>query len=165
MLRGVLREHAASRSSLGWIDFHTGLGPRGHGELIYAGGNVAADIARTKAWWGDAVTSYFDGTSTSAPLTGVNGYAASDECPDADFAGIALEYGTYPVEQALQALRAEHWLHNHPEAARTQRDEIKRAIRDVFYIDADDWKAIVMAQAVDACRIAISRLSRSSIRV
>ena len=25
------------RSRLGWIDFHTGLGPRGHGEKIYAG--------------------------------------------------------------------------------------------------------------------------------
>ena len=33
-------------------------GPRGHGEKIYAGGNVAADIARAKAWWGDDVTSY-----------------------------------------------------------------------------------------------------------
>ena len=53
MLRGVLREHAARRSALGWIDFHTGLGPRGHGEKIYAGRNMAADIARTKAWWGD----------------------------------------------------------------------------------------------------------------
>ena len=121
VLRAVLREHAASRSALGWIDFHTGLGPRGHGEKIYAGGNVAADIARTKAWWGDEVTSYFDGTSTSASLTGVNGYAAYDECPHAEFAGMALEYGTCPIEQVLQALRAEHWLHNHPEASRLQR--------------------------------------------
>jgi hypothetical protein len=162
VLRAVLRDHAASRSALGWIDFHTGLGPRGHGELIYAGGNVAADIARTKSWWGDGVTSYFDGTSTSAALTGVNGYAAYDECPNVDFAGIALEYGTYPVEQSLQALRAEHWLHNHPEAAPALRSEIKRAIRDVFYIDADDWKAMVHTQAVDACRMAIGRLARAS---
>jgi hypothetical protein len=165
VLRSVLREHAARRRALGWIDFHTGLGPRGHGEMIYAGGNVAADIARTKAWWGDQVTSYFDGTSTSASLTGVNGYAAYDECPDAEFAGIALEYGTCPIEQTLQALRAEHWLHKHPEASSVQRREIKRAIRDVFYIDADDWKAMVLAQAVDACRVAIGRLARASIRI
>jgi hypothetical protein len=162
VLRAVLREHAANRSALGWIDFHTGLGPRGHGEMIYAGGNVAPDIARTKAWWGDQVTSFFDGTSTSAPLTGINGYAAYDECPDAAFAGMALEYGTYPIEQTLQALRAEHWLHNHPEASRAQRSEIKRAIRDVFYIDADDWKAMVHAQAVEACRTALGHLARAS---
>ncbi|HEY2862682.1 MAG TPA: M14 family metallopeptidase [Casimicrobiaceae bacterium] len=161
VLRAVLRDHASGRSALGWIDFHTGLGPRGHGEMIYAGGDVAADIARTKAWWGEKVTSYFDGTSTSASLTGVNGYAAYDECPDAEFTGIALEYGTVPIEQTLQALRAEHWLHNHSDAPRTQREEIKRAIRDVFYIDSDDWKATVHAQAIDACRTAIAQLSRA----
>jgi len=165
VLRAVLREHATARSALGWIDFHTGLGPRGHGELIYAGGNVAADIARTKAWWGDQVTSYFDGTSTSASLTGVNGYAAYDECPDAEFAGMALEYGTCPIEQTLQALRAEHWLHNHPEASRSQRDEIKNAIRDVFYIDSDDWKAMVLEQAADACSTAVGRLARASANI
>lgn len=164
-LRAVLRKHADKRSTLGWIDFHTGLGPRGHGEMIYAGGNVAGDIGRTKAWWGDDVTSYFDGTSTSAALTGVNGYAAYDECPAAEFAGIALEYGTFPIEQTLQALRAEHWLHNHPEAPRVQHDEIKRAIRDVFYIDADDWKAMVLEQAAAACRLAIGRLARASVRI
>ncbi|MGH8798714.1 MAG: M14 family metallopeptidase [Casimicrobiaceae bacterium] len=160
-LRAVLHEHAARRAVLGWIDFHTGLGPRGHGEKIYAGANVAADVARTKAWWGDDVTSYFDGSSTSSALTGVNGYAAYDECPDAAFAAMALEYGTYPIEQTLQALRAEHWLHNHPQAPAAQRSEIKRAIRDVFYIDSDDWKAQVLAQSAAACRKAISHLART----
>ncbi|MGH8712868.1 MAG: M14 family metallopeptidase [Casimicrobiaceae bacterium] len=165
VLRAVLREHAAHRGALAWIDFHTGLGPRGHGEKIYAGADVAADIARTKAWWGDDVTSYFDGSSTSAPLTGVNGYAAYDECPAAAFAGMALEYGTYPIEQTLQALRAEHWLHNHPQAPASQRGEIKRTIRDVFYIDSDDWKAEVQAQAAAACRTAIGRLARKPVRI
>jgi hypothetical protein len=165
ILRAVLREHATSRSVLGWLDFHTGLGPCGHGEMIYAGGNVAADIARTKAWWGDHVTSYFDGTSTSAALTGVNGYAAQDECPDVQFAGIALEYGTCPIEQTLQALRAEQWLHNHPDAPAAQRKEIKRAFRDAFYVDTDDWKATVYRQAVDACRLAIRRLAPAPARI
>ncbi len=165
ILRAILREHAAGRSALGWLDFHTGLGPRGHGEMIYAGGNVAADIARTKAWWGDQVTSYFDGTSTSASLTGVNGYAAYDECPDAQFAGIALEYGTCPIEQTLQALRAEQWLQNHSDAPAGQRKEIKRAFRDAFYIDTDDWKATVHRQALDACRLAIGRLAPAPARI
>jgi hypothetical protein len=58
-------------------------------------------------------------------LTGINGCAAHDECPAAAFAGIALEYGTYPIEQVLQSFRAEHWLHNHPDAPVEQRQEIK----------------------------------------
>ena len=55
-LRAVLREHAASRSALGWIDFHTGLGPRGHGEKIYAGGNDRRRHRPHQGWWGDDVT-------------------------------------------------------------------------------------------------------------
>jgi hypothetical protein len=159
VLRAVLREHAAKRERLGWIDFHTGLGPRGHGEMIYAGVDSAADIARTKSWWGADVTSFFEGTSTSAPLTGINGAAAHDECPGASFAGIALEYGTYPIDQVLQAFRAEHWLHNHPDAPVKQRQEIKRHLRDMFYVDADDWKQMVCTQAHDACMKAVARLT------
>src|SRR5450755_1020097 len=161
VLRAVLREHAAKREQLGWIDFHTGLGPRGHGEKIYAGVDYSADVARTKAWWGADVTSFLDGTSTSAPLTGINGTAARDECPNAAFAGIALEYGTYPVEQILEAFRAESWVHHHPKAPKAQRDEIKRTFRDMFYVDADDWKQMVHAQAVEGCMRAIGHLGET----
>ena len=158
VLRAVLREHAAKRERLGWIDFHTGLGPCGHGEKIYAGTDSAADIARTKSCWGADVTSFFDGSSTSAPLTGINGAAARDECPHTAFAGIALECGTFPIDQVLQAFRAEHWLHNHPEAPVAKRNEIKWHLRDMFYIDADDWKQMVCSQAQEACLRAVAQL-------
>ena len=161
VLRAVLRERGATAARLCWIDFHTGLGPRGHGEKIYAGLNDAADIARTKACWGDDVTSFLDGSSTSAPLTGVNGAAPREECPAAQFAGIALEYGTYSMDQVLQSFRSEHWLHNHPEAPAAQRKEIKRLFRDMFYVDADDWKTMVYAQAVEAALKAVGHLTRS----
>jgi hypothetical protein len=161
VLRGVLHQYVSQRALLGWIDFHTGLGPRGHGEKIYAGLDYVADIARTKAWWGDDVTSFLDGTSTSAPLTGINGAAAHDECPNAVFAGIALEYGTYPIEQILEAFRAEHWIHKHPKAPKAQREEIKRTLRDMFYIDADDWKQMVYTQAVEGCMRAIEHLGET----
>jgi hypothetical protein len=163
VLRAVLRERGATAARLCWIDFHTGLGPSGHGEKIYAGLNNAADIARTKVCWDDDVTSFLDGSSTSAPLTGVNGAAPHDECPAVQFAGIALEYGTYPIDQVLQSLRSEHWLHNHPEAPAAQRKEIKRLFRDMFYVDADDWKTMVYAQAVQAAlKEAIGHLTRAS---
>jgi uncharacterized protein DUF2817 len=160
-LRALLRAEVSSRRRLGWIDFHTGLGPRGHGEKIYSGRNNAADIARAKAWWGDDVTSFFDGSSTSARVSGVISAAAYVECPHTEMTAMALEYGTYPLEQTLQMLRAEHWLHNHPEAPAAQRDEIKRTLRDAFYIDADEWKAVVYAQAKVACMQALAALARA----
>jgi hypothetical protein len=158
-LRTVLRARAAPRRRLGWIDFHTGLGPRGHGEKIYSGRNDSSAIARTKVWWGDDVTSFFDGSSTSAHVTGIITDAAPVECPNTETTAMALEYGTYPLEHTLQALRAEQWLHNHPEAPAVQREAIKRAMRDTFYVDADDWKAAVYEQAKAACLRSLASLA------
>jgi len=158
VLRAVLREHAGHAAALGWIDFHTGLGPRGHGEKILAARADPADGARAKAWWGADVTSFHDGSSTSAALTGVNYNAAYDECPGAAYAGIALEYGTQSFAEVLGALRADQWLENHPDAPAAQRAAIKRALRDAFYVDAGDWKATVYAQALAAARAAFAGL-------
>jgi len=159
VLRSVLREHGAVRRALGWIDFHTGLGPRSHGEKIYSGRDSAADLARAKAWWGDDVTSFHDGSSTSAPLTGVTYNAAYEECPRAEYTGMALEFGTLPFADVLQALRADQWLANNPDAPRTMRAAIKQQIRDAFYCDADDWKTMVYAQARKESVKAIAQLA------
>jgi hypothetical protein len=156
--RTILREHGAHRAKIGWIDFHTGLGPRGHGEKIYAGRNVPVDLARARNWWGGDVTSFLDGSSSSATLSGVNYNAVYDECPGVAYAGIALEFGTLPMRDTIMALRADQWLMNHPEADAALRANIKRQIRDAFYCDADDWKSTVYAQALAAGLTAASRL-------
>jgi hypothetical protein len=158
-LRLVLRQHAAGRRELGVIDFHTGLGPSGHGEKIYNGRPVAADIARARDWWGAEVTSFLDGTSSSAPLVGINGNAVCEECPGAACAAIALEYGTLPLRETLEALRADHWLHKHPEAPATLRAGIRQQMRDAFYTDTDEWKAKVYAQARATALAALKRLA------
>jgi hypothetical protein len=120
---------------------------------------VDADVARTKAWWGDDVTSFHDGSSTSAPLTGVNYNAVYDECPHVAYAGIALEYGTLPFDDVLRGLRGDQWLANQDDAPADVRTAIKRGIRDAFYQDADDWKVAVHAQALREVRSALAGLA------
>ncbi len=158
-LRAVLRRHGSTRDRLGWIDVHTGLGPRGHGEKIWNGRNVAAEIARAGRWWGADVTSVYDGSSSSAPLVGICGNAAHEECHGVEYAGIALEFGTHPLPVVFDALRADHWLHNHPEAPDAQRAVIRHQMRDAFYIDDADWKERVYAQAFDAAQKVLSHLA------
>ena len=161
-VRAVLRHHGSSRRRVGWVDFHTGLGPRGHGEKIYAGHDRPADLERARRWWGAEVTSFRDGSSTSAPIAGFVTGAGYDECHGAEFTAIALEYGTLPLLQVLQALRADHWRHNHPEAAAALHAAIRQQMRDAFYVDADDWKEQVYVQARDAALKAIARLAENA---
>jgi Protein of unknown function (DUF2817) len=160
-LRHVLREQGRHAQRLAWIDLHTGLGPSGHGERIFACRDDAQALARARAWWGDGITSTYDGSSTSAPLTGLMWLAAYEECPQAEYTGIALEYGTVPLMDVIDALRADQWLENHPEASDAQRLQIKRQLRDAFYTDTDDWKERVLAQAADAARQAVDGLART----
>jgi Protein of unknown function (DUF2817) len=159
-LRHVLREHGHHTQRLAWIDLHTGLGPSGHGERIFACRDDADALDRARAWWGDAITSTYDGSSTSAPLTGLMWLAAYEECPQAEYTGIALEYGTVPLFDVIDALRADQWLENHPETDDAKRAAIKRQVRDAFYTDTDVWKERVLAQAADAARQALHGLSR-----
>jgi hypothetical protein len=146
-LRDVLARHGARRAKLAWIDVHTGLGPWGHGEKIYCGPDASAMVARTRTWFGADVTSFYDGTSVSSELAGVSFRAALDACPDAEFTGIGLEFGTQPAAVVFQALRAEQWLANHPQTDDSLRQAIRNQMRAAFDDERDVWKAMVYGQA------------------
>lgn len=146
--RRMLREQARACEALGWIDFHTGLGPRGHGERILAG--PASTAARARRIWGEGVTNPDEGTSASAPITGNLWQIVAEEAPQAEYSGMALEYGVVPLNQTLDALRADQWLYNHPEASEEQRASIKRELRDAFYGDDDQWKTAIFTQGREA---------------
>ena len=158
-LRMVLREHLRGAKRVAWIDIHTALGPWGHGERIYAGRDYAATLARTRAIFGADVTSFYDGSSASAEVRGIACHAALEEAPHIAYAGIGLEYGTQPLDQVLDALRADHWLAAHPDAADAQRASIKRRMREVFFDDSPQWQAMVVGQARVAALQAIKGLA------
>lgn len=158
-LRQVLQEHGRRCARLGWIDFHTGLGPSGHGERIFACRDDAVALERARRWWGPEVTSIYDGSSSSARLTGLMWLAAYEECAQAEYTGMALEYGTVPVIDVMDALRADQWLELRPQAADAQREVIKRRMRDAFYTDTNEWKLAIVSQAREASVQAIQGLA------
>ncbi|HZF80399.1 MAG TPA: DUF2817 domain-containing protein, partial [Rubrivivax sp.] len=138
---------------------HTGLGPAGVAELIHAGSGDAESVARSRRWWGEQVTSLSDGSSSSAPITGMMWQALPQECPQAVYTGMAFEVGTVPVMGIIEGLRADQWLQNHPEAAEPQRREIKQLIRNAFYVDTPEWKAQVLTQALTSAHQAVAGLA------
>ena len=159
-IRQVLRQHAGQCQQLAWLDLHTGLGPTGVGERIYAGADDAQAVARARAWWGSGVTSIYDGSSTSALLTGLMWTSVADECAQAQYTGIALEYGTQPIDQVVYALRGDHWLHQHPEAPQALAQSIRQTMKQAFYVDTDAWREQVIVQAMDALHLAVRGLSQ-----
>ncbi|NMM91154.1 hypothetical protein B2J88_43760 [Rhodococcus sp. SRB_17] len=163
VLREVLRTHGRGAQRVAWIDLHTGLGPSGHGERIFVGRDDAAAVQRARQWWGGGgatpVTSLHDGTSSSAFLTGLMALCLPEECPQAEDTCLALEFGTLPVAEVLDALRAEQWLQLHPEAPAAQARAIKEQMRAAFYTDTDAWKGQIISQARQAMFQAVQGLS------
>jgi hypothetical protein len=161
--REVLRAHGRRAARLAWIDIHTGLGPSGVGERIYAGRDDRAEVARARQWWDGGgrtpVTSIYDGSSTSAFLTGMMFVSAYEECPQAQYTGMALEYGTVPVMETLQALRAEQWLNARPDAPAELAEAIRAQVMAAFYIDTDAWRGQILAQAREAMEQALQGLN------
>jgi len=153
-LREVLRTFGQRARHIAWMDLHTGLGPSGVGERIFAGDDDARALARARAWWdgGGAtpVTSFYDGSSTSAKLTGLMASAVYAECPQAEHTAMAMEYGTLPILDIIAALRADHWLHKHPETPPEIHGVIKRQMMNAFYVDTDEWRTQIIAQARQA---------------
>ena len=157
-LRDVLRTHAKQCKKLALIDLHTGLGPCGVGERILACHGAAAE-QRAHAWWGSNVTSSDDGSSVSAKVAGPIWTAIYEECAQAEYTGLVLEYGTLSSIQVLDALRADQWLENHPETPESTRLRIKDQMLNAFYIDNDEWKQQVVRQAQEVAWQAVAGLS------
>jgi len=159
-LRSIVEEQARNARHVAFIDYHTGLGPYGYGELI--GDNFVGDPGheRLKAWLGDdQITSTDDGTSTSAVLTGCNNITVEAASPHCTHTMVTPEFGTSPVEEVLDSLRADCWLHNHGDLESDQGRAIKAEIRRCFYPDADDWKAMVWERTSDIERKMLAGLS------
>ena len=158
--QSAIFEHwLGSAAKVAVIDYHTGLGPWGYGEQIVTERRGSAAFSRAAAWYGGAITSPADGSSTSADIVGDGLAAAPSLVPHAEVTGMALEVGTQSITEVLFALRADAWLHAHGDVASPRGQAIKAKVRAAFYGDADDWKGMVTGQSLLATRQAIAGLS------
>jgi hypothetical protein len=157
----LLRRHAAHVRHVAFIDLHTGLGPYGVGEIMnnHDPGEPAFD--RVIQWFGGEATSIDGGSSSSAPVSGDTTLGVLRALPGAEVTGVTLEYGTVPLREVFDAVRADNWLHVHGDLRTRAAREIKAQIRGVFYPDKDDWKRMVFERSVDVLRRSLAGVTQS----
>lgn len=144
MLRAVLREDLTRAQRVIAIDFHTGLGESGAGEMIIEAASGTPAYARAHAVWGDLIASTSTGESLSAPLIGTIDDGLARFLPGVHVTFAALEVGTAALEPMLRALRLANWQDQFaPGDARAA--EISAVMRDAFYTDTPEWKRAVWA--------------------
>jgi len=149
MLFRVLSEVLpATVRRLAVLDLHTGLGPPAYGEPIL---DAADPKARERAlrWFGSDVRDLSAGESVSARLTGTMARGIERLRPDLELTPIGLEFGTRPMLEVLEALRADHWLHSRGGRDSAAAPRIRRQMREAFYSDSVAWQAAVYGRAAD----------------
>jgi hypothetical protein len=154
----IFQAYLKGAAHVGILDFHTGLGPLGYAERIMTARSGDPEYDRALSWYGRALTSPADGDSTSSDITGDGLLAAPALLPHAKVTGVALEYGTLPTTEVMDALRADAWLHAHGDPTSDAARPIKAAVRDAFYQDSDLWKGMVIGQALLSTKQAIAGL-------
>jgi hypothetical protein len=142
----ILGAHVPNYDRLAWVDIHTGLGAHGHGEKIFMRDDLP-ELRRARNWWGADVKQIVDPRSVSAAIDGPLMNTVYEGFPAIEKTTLGLEFGTYETSRVLHALRADHWLHRHPDVSAEQSEQIGRNLKDVFYCDNDAWKGMVFAQA------------------
>jgi len=150
----------AGRTQVALIDFHTGLGPFGYGEPIcdHPPGSRGAQLAQQ--WYGQSVTEPALGSSSSVAKHGLSDYGWQ-ELVGEPLVFIALEFGTYPFAQMIDALRGDHWLHAQCAVDWHSPDTqpIKAAMRRFFYPATDDWQEMVLWRSAMVIRQSLAGLA------
>jgi hypothetical protein len=158
----IFEHYLRSAGRIAIIDYHTGLGPWGYGEQIIVDPPHSARFRRAASWYGAAVTSpAAGGESTSAEIMGDGLSFAPSLLGHAEVTGMALEFGTKPVLEVLNAVRADNWLHAYGDPLSPEGRVIKAEVRDAFFGDADDWKGLIAGQSLLATRQALKGLKAS----
>lgn len=150
-LRTIVRS-LAERERVVLIDYHSGLGERGRGQLIATPSEDPAsqlEHAEAHRLWGAAVVP-IDAPGTIAYATHgdlLAGVRSEIGARVGSLVAIAHEFGTLPAPHVLRALCDDHGLWAHADLSDARAPDIHAAMRDAFGPEDPDWQASVLAEA------------------
>ncbi|MER8785500.1 M14 family metallopeptidase [Mesorhizobium sp. M1006] len=150
--------NVAARDEVIIIDYHTGLGPYGYGELQCEQSSGLSGYERAVSIFGPSVTSPEVGNSSAEIIPGTQD-AFWERILGSRHTYIALEFGTYKLNTAV--LRDDHWLFMYrPEEADTERGrQIRRVAKLHYYPQGSDWKEMIAWRSHQVHRQAIEALA------
>lgn len=146
-VRTVVRRWLVPRRRVIAIDYHTGLGANGTGQLIAPREIGNAEIARARQAWGQAFVQHEAPDSVSYYFAGSLPDMLPGELPGVELTRASYEFGTRDVPTVLEALREDHWLHCHGELHGDEAQEVRHRMRHAFFDESPAWRSSVLQQA------------------
>lgn len=149
----------AEREKVVIVDYHTGLGPYGYGELQCEQASGLDGYERARRIFGSTVTSPDLGNSTSIALHGTQDEFWQRILSDRH-TYVCLEFGTYDIERAREVLRNDHWLfmYRSADADTEMGRRIRQACKSFYYPQFPDWQEMVIWRSHQVHRQAMEAL-------
>lgn len=159
--RHIVESNAATAKAVALIDFHTGLGPFGHGMLINTNAAGSAGLALAKNWYGDDMAAVGERPQDLPyEIKGDLCGALERMLKSAVVVPTALEYGTFEVEQLLELQIDDCWLVNHGDVNSELGRNIRAALRQFFYPATVEWLVMIERRALEVIGQAIAGIAR-----
>jgi predicted deacylase len=141
----LIQHYNLQQRNLAVIDFHTGLGSYGYGEIICDHPPESAGTQIAKRWYGDSVTLPALGTSSSVAKNGLQDYVWH-HIMNEHSCYITLEFGTYSTDQLFDVLLRDHqlWAQTDNEQDRVAHSQL---MRNHFCPNDQAWQEMVLFRA------------------
>lgn len=144
----TLNAHTANADHIALIDFHTGLGPSGHGECYIVGSEGDPGVEKANVLWGENGVTVLASSSRQQAHAGYNLTGIARELAPKAFYGNTLEFGTHPLKDVYHALRADNWLHLHGDLNSDFAAKTKAELKEAFSPDTDVWREAVYTRSM-----------------
>jgi len=147
----IVNKYFKDKKALGLLDYHTGLGKYGTGQLMTIQNKNSSQSNLASVVWADKVA--ITGSSDSVAAYQPQGTLIA-ACPNIFINSLciaaAYEFGTIIETEVFEALRADHWLYLHGDLHSKQAQEIRNGMMNAFYCDHHDWQESICNLALEA---------------
>ncbi|MEL6438268.1 MAG: DUF2817 domain-containing protein [Cyanobacteria bacterium J06621_8] len=147
----IIKQYLSDKVAVGVLDYHTGLGAYGTGQLMTTPDQDQEQPNPANAVWGEKLVT--TGTAQSVAIYSPHGTlieTLKQRLNPAICIAAAYEFGTIPENEVFQALRADHWLHAHGDLNSLQAETIRQNMLNAFYCDRPDWQQAICNLAFTA---------------
>lgn len=164
-LHNIMRRVLYGAEQAIFMDLHTGLGPIGFADILSGYAPNSQEINLLGTYIGKAAFGEHRAKATGSTPHGTLTYAINELFADIGIRGLhtSIECGTQDLDIVLDALRLETALHFHADKDHPKYDEIKRGLRDAFYVDTPEWKQSVVEQTLGYIEGAINCLANEAL--
>ena len=148
IFRRIIREHVGNAGSIGFIDWHTGIGRYGEIVFLIFDEEGSPEHAAASKWWDQRKSAGGAFSAGTVPkYEGLLCKAIRQELPASKIAGAVVEFGTADDYAMFRADRLDRWLRFEGRDD-PQHNQLREIYADVCCPNDAIWRRFVLAEGV-----------------